>query len=181
MSWEQTLDVLGGEVRFAPEEQEGMYTVEGLLRCSEPFVEGGHQFLAGFRKVNHPLSSALVDLPAPKRFQLLGFQVALRPALPPHGSQPDTFLDLSSRLLAPLRDKRETSFGYDFRAYLGAESWEEALNLRFNSTGHPRSAAEFAHLLEPYVIVAPYKIYEYPSSEEVIRAFETRWWSLHKG
>jgi len=178
MSWVQQLDVSSGEARLNPGEQSDTYTVEGVLRCKEPAIESAEQFLVGFRKVDHSIQ--LAGERQTRSFEVHGVHIQLmrrHPYLQRQSPQPTNFLSLCQRLLRPLRQEGDEWYGYEFWAHLNLVDLQ-AETFTVTDAGHPDSAVEFAHIVQPYVLVRHRGQDSFPSAEDLMGEFENRWWPL---
>lgn len=178
MSWRQHLDVMRGELRVATPLDAGTSTVEAVVKCKEPVLKGEVQFLVGIRRVDHADRLPSVEHTGP--FKVLGVMIELAPRIPRgdgYGAQPGSFLHLCRRLMTPKRDEGEEAYGYRVLAYLNLiEAKSETITITDGL--HPDSCIEFAHLQEPYLILAHQQEFSYPSLDEVVKEFEDRWFSL---
>jgi hypothetical protein len=74
-------------------------------------------------------------------------------------------------------DKGEEAYGYRVPTYLNLiEAQSETITI--TDVLHPDSCIEFAHLQEPYLILAHQQEFSYPSLDEVVKEFEDRWFCL---
>lgn len=178
MSWVQQLDVSSGEARLSPGRRNDTYTVEGVLRCKELAFESAEQFLVGFRKVDHS-----IQLPGERQtrsFEVHGVHIQLGPSHPylqRQSPQPRNFLSLCQRLLRPLRQDGDEWYGYEFSARLNLVDLH-AETFMVTDADHPDSAVEFAHIVQPCVLVRHRGQDSFPSAEDLIGEFENRWWPL---
>lgn len=152
MSWTQSLDVVDGEIEFEASTHEGIYTARGLLHCAEAFK-------VRFQDARFGPSRPMPETGAGRVFT---FKVAasvpewdqkihLRPRKRPDSSQPETILDLCTKLLAhaPRED-----YGYIFSTHLRLDGWDPA-QIEFDDQEHlAGSFVEFAQFQEPYAFVA---------------------------
>jgi hypothetical protein len=155
MSWEQPLEVLGGEVWFEQSGEGQTYKAQGTLHCTK-------EFLVWFQVDDYPddrlpfpglagmgMLTVLDDAPRQNR------RVSLRPRAPaqPDTPAPDSFLNLCFRLLAPLNE--EERYGYIFSTDLqvkGGQLFRFGLNEQMHNN-HEASFVEFAHAKRPYVLI----------------------------
>ena len=178
MSWVQQLDVSSGEARLSPGRRNDTCIVEGVLRCKELAFESAEQFLVGFRRVDHPLQPP--GEAQTGSFEVHGAHIQLMPRHPYSQSQspqPRNFLSLCQRLLRPLRQAGDEWYGYEFWARLNLVNLQ-AETFTVTDAGHPESAVEFAHIVQPYVLVGYRGQDPFPSAEDLISEFENRWWPL---
>jgi len=155
MSWEQPLEVLGGEVWFEESAEGKTYKAQGTLRCTK-------EFLVWFQVHDYPYDRLpFPDLAGMGRFSVFedapreNRRVSLRPHAPtdPGTPAPDSFLNLCFRLLAPLSE--DEPYGYVFSTDLrleGGELFRFALIEQMHSN-HQASFVEFAHAERPYVLI----------------------------
>ena len=178
MSWRQHLDVTSGELRVATTLEAGTSTVEAVVKCKEPLLKGEPQFLVGIRRVDHPMRLPSAEHSGP--FKVLGVMIELAPRTPRgdgYGAQPGSFLHLCKSLMKPRRDEGEEAYGYRVHAYLNLiEAKSETITI--TDVLHPDSCIEFAHLHEPYLILAYQQEFSYPSPDDVVKEFEDRWFRL---
>jgi hypothetical protein len=178
MSWRQHLDVTRGELRAATTLDTGTSTVEAVVKCKEPLSKGEFQFLVGIRRVGHPMRLTNAEHSGP--FKIAGVMIEMAPRTPRgdgYGAQPGSFLHLCQSLMTPRRDEAEEAYGYRVHAYLNlVQAKSETIIL--TDRLQPDSCIEFAHLQEPYCIVAHRQEFSYQSREDVVKEFEDRWFRL---
>jgi hypothetical protein len=155
MSWEERLEVLGGEVWFEESGRGQTYKAQGTLRCTR-------QFLIWFRDHDYPDDrlpfpalagmgklAVLDDAPRENRRASLRPRAPAQPDVPP----PDSLLNLCFRLLAPVNE--EEPYGYVFSTDLrvkGGELFRFSLNDQMH-VDREASFVEFARSERPYVLI----------------------------
>lgn len=180
MSWSQSLEVVGGEIEFEASTQKGIYTAKGLLHCAEAFK-------VRFQDARFRPSRPMPESAAGREFRFRvpssvtewEQRIQLTPRKLPDSSQPETFLDLCTRLVAPA--PRE-DYGYIFSAHLRLNGWDAA-EIEFDDQEYVHgSFVQFAQFQGPFAFVAWKRRYtcQQPRLHGLTCAEELRFMLIHE-